>query len=229
MSATLVSVRESRPARFWDSTNGQKIVMGITGAILFVFVIAHLLGNLQVFLGPEALNAYGRFLRGVPEILWIVRIVLLAAVILHIWSSIKLGRRKLRARPIGYSRKENIASTYASRTMYWSGPIILAFVIYHLLHLTAGIVHPGFDFVEGDVYHNVVASFQVWYVSAWYIFSMVLLGFHVRHGAWSMFQSVGINHARHTSILKNAAAVVAVLLVLGYVSIPLGILLGLVK
>ncbi|MGI8960455.1 MAG: succinate dehydrogenase cytochrome b subunit [Bryobacteraceae bacterium] len=229
MATTVIGTRETRPVRFWDSTNGQKVVMAITGAILLLFVIGHMLGNLQVFEGPEKLNDYGRFLHDVPEILWAVRIVLLASVILHIWSSVKLAARKLKARPAGYLKKENIASTYASRTMYWSGPIILAFVIYHLLHLTAGIVHPGFDFVDGDVYHNVVVGFQVWYVSAWYIFSMILLGFHIRHGAWSMFQSVGVNHPRHTPVLKKAAAAMAVIIVLGYISIPLSILLGLVK
>lgn len=229
MATTVIGTRETRPVHFWDSTNGQKAVMAITGAILLLFVIGHMLGNLQVFEGPEKLNAYGRFLHDIPEILWAVRAVLLASVVLHIWSSVKLAARKLKARPVSYSKRENIASTYASRTMYWSGPIILAFVIYHLLHLTAGIVHPGFDFVEGDVYHNVVAGFQVWYVSAWYIFSMLLLGFHIRHGAWSMFQSVGINHPRHTPILKKAAAALAVIIVLGYISIPLSIVLGLVK
>ena len=229
MAITVIDARETRPLRFRDSTNGQKIVMAITGAILFLFVIVHMLGNLQVFEGREKLNDYGRFLHDVPEILWAVRSVLVASVILHIWSSVKLAARKLKARPVGYSKIESIASTYASRTMYWSGPIILAFVIYHLLHLTAGVVHPGFDFVEGDVYHNVVAGFQVWYVSAWYIFSIILLGFHIRHGAWSMFQSVGMNHPRHTPILKKAAAVLAVIIVLGYISIPFSILLGLVK
>ena len=229
MATTVIGTRETRPVRFWDSTNGQKVVMAVTGAILFLFVIAHMLGNLQVFEGPDKLNGYGRFLHDVPEILWAVRLALLASVILHIWSSVKLAVRKLRARPTGYSKKESIASTYASRTMYWSGPIILVFVIYHLLHLTAGVVHPGSDFVEGDVYHNVVAGFQVWYVSAWYIFSMILLAFHIRHGAWSMFQSLGINHPRHTPILKKAAATLAVVIALGYISIPLSILLGLVK
>ncbi len=224
-----MGARETRPVRFWDSTNGQKIVMAITGAILFLFVIGHMLGNLQVFEGPEKLNAYGRFLHDVPEILWAVRVVLLVSVILHIWSSVKLAARKLKARPVSYAKKQDVASTYASRTMYWSGPIILAFVIYHLLHLTAGWVHPGFDFIEGDVYHNVVAGFQVWYVSAWYIFSMILLGFHIRHGAWSMFQSVGINHPRHTPILKKAAAVFAIVIAAGYISIPLSIVLGFVK
>jgi succinate dehydrogenase / fumarate reductase, cytochrome b subunit len=229
MATPVIAMRETRPVRFWDSTNGQKIVMAITGAVLFLFVVAHMLGNLQVFEGPDKLNAYGRFLHDVPEILWAVRTVLFVSVVLHIWSSVKLAWRKVKARPAGYSRKENIASTYASRTMYWSGPIILAFVIYHLFHLTAGVVHPGFDFIEGDVYHNVVAGFQVWYVSAWYIFCMVLLGFHISHGAWSMFQSVGINHPRQTPILKKAAVILAVVIVLGYISIPLSIILGLVK
>jgi succinate dehydrogenase / fumarate reductase cytochrome b subunit len=113
--------------------------------------------------------------------------------------------------------------------MYWSGPILLAFIIYHLLHLTVGYVQPGGRFIEGDVYHNLVAGFSVWYVSAWYIFSMILLGFHIRHGAWSMVQSLGMNHPRHTPILKKAAAVVAILIVAGYISIPLAVMLGFVR
>jgi succinate dehydrogenase / fumarate reductase cytochrome b subunit len=113
--------------------------------------------------------------------------------------------------------------------MYWSGPIMLAFVIYHLLHLTAGYIHPGGSFIEGDVYHNMVVGFQVWYVSAWYIFSMILLALHIRHGAWSMFQSLGMNHPRHTPLLKKGAAAVAVIVALGYISIPVSIMLGLIK
>jgi succinate dehydrogenase / fumarate reductase, cytochrome b subunit len=229
MSAIAVGLRENRAARFWDSTNGKKVVMAVTGAILFGFVIGHLAGNLQVFEGPDKLNAYGRFLHDIPEILWPVRLTLLLSVLLHITATVQLALRKKRARPVGYSKKDAIASSYASRTMYWSGPIILAFVIYHLLHLTAGVVHPGSYFIEGDVYHNVVAGFQVWYVSAWYIFSVILLGFHLRHGIWSMFQSVGFNHPRHTPILKKTALILALAIVLGYISIPLSILLGLVK
>ena len=229
MATTVLSVHEIRPARFWASTNGKKAVMAITGAILLLFVIGHMLGNLQIFEGPEQLNAYGRFLHGVPEILWAIRAVLIVSVILHIWASIQLAIRKTQARPVNYAKRENVASSYASRTMYWSGPILLAFVIFHLLHLTAGTIRPGGEFVPADVYHNVVAGFQVWYISAWYIFSMVLLGFHIRHGAWSMFQSVGINHPRHTTFLKKAALVLAVVIVLGYSSIPASILLGFVK
>ncbi len=229
MATTVIGARETRPARFWASTNGKKAVMAVTGCILFLFVIFHMLGNLQVFEGPEQINYYGAALRRFPELLWAVRIILLISVILHIWASVALAARKIEARPISYADRENVASSYASRTMYWSGPIVLAFVIYHLLHLTAGIVHPGGAFIEGDVYHNIVAGFSVWWVSAWYIFSMVLLGLHIRHGAWSMFQSVGFNHPRHTPILKKAALVLALVITLGYISIPLGVMTGVIR
>jgi succinate dehydrogenase cytochrome b subunit len=228
MSATAVGLRENR-ASFWGSTNGKKVVMAVTGAILFLFVIGHLAGNLQIFEGPAKLNAYGHFLHSIGELLWPVRIVLLLAVALHITATVQLALLKKKARPVGYSRKEAIASSYASRTMYWSGPIVLAFVIFHLLQFTAGYIHPESQFIEGDVYHNVVSGFQVWWVSVWYIFSVSLLGLHLRHGIWSMFQSLGFNHPRHTPILKSAAIVIAVVIVLGYISIPISVLLGIVK
>lgn len=229
MATTLIDAREPKPASFWASTNGKKAVMAVTGVILFAFVTVHMLGNLQVFEGPDKLNAYGRFLHGVPELLWATRLVLLTSVLLHIIASVQLALRRSAARPVAYAVKHNVASDYASRTMYWSGPILLAFIIFHLLHLTAGVVHPEASFLEADVYHNVVAGFQVWYVSAWYIFSMILLGFHIRHGAWSMFQSLGINHPRHTPILKQAALVFAIVITCGYIAIPLSVILGLVK
>jgi succinate dehydrogenase / fumarate reductase, cytochrome b subunit len=229
MSTTAVSLRQSRAAAFWYSTTGKKIVMAVTGAILFLFVIGHMLGNLQVFEGPERINAYGHFLHSLGEILWAERIGLLAAVVLHITATVQLGLRSKAARPVGYSRREAINSSYASRTMYWSGPIVLAFVIFHLLHLTAGIIVPGAAFIEGDVYHNVVSGFQVWWVSVWYIFAICLLGLHLRHGIWSMFQSVGLNHPRYTPMLKQAAVWIAAIIVLGYISIPISVLLGLVK
>ena len=229
MATTVVGTSEVRPVRFWDSTNGQKIVMAVTGAILFLFVIFHMIGNLQVFEGPEQLNFYGTALRRFPEALWGARLILLLAVLAHIWSSVRLAVRKNSARPVAYAKRQNKNSSYASRTMYWSGPIVLAFVIYHLLHLTAGYIHPGGRFIEGDVYHNLVVGFQVWYVSAWYIFSMVLLGLHIRHGAWSMVQSLGVNHPRHTPLLKKAAAVLAIAIVAGYASIPISVMVGWVK
>jgi len=229
MSTTAVGLRDNRAASFWGSTNGKKVVMAVTGAIMFAFVIGHMAGNLQVFEGPEKLNAYGRFLHSIGELLWPVRIVLLLCVGLHITATVQLALLKKKARPVSYSRKDAIASSYASRTMYWSGPIVLAFVIFHLLHLTAGYIEPGAQFIEGDVYHNVVSGFQVWWVSAWYILSVSLLGLHLRHGIWSMFQSVGYAYPRHIALLKTAAAVIAAIIVLGYISIPISVLLGFVK
>lgn len=229
MATTVIGTRSVRPARFWESTNGKKVVMAVTGFILFLYLVGHMLGNMQVYIGAEKFNAYGHFLHSLPEALWAVRIGLLAAVALHIWASIGLAIRNNTARPVAYARRENTVSTYASRTMYWSGPILLAFVVYHILHLTAGIVHPGTSFIEGDVYHNTVTGFQTWYVSAWYIFSMILLGLHLRHGVWSMFQSLGMNHPRHTPILRAGAAAFAFIITAGFISIPISVLLGIVK
>lgn len=229
MSTLAAAPAANRAPSFWGSTVGKKVVMAVTGVIMFGFIIGHLLGNLQVYEGPAKLNAYGAFLHSIGELLWPVRIVMLLAVTLHIVATVQLALRTKAARPVGYSRKKAINSSYASRTMYWSGPIVAAFIIFHLLHLTAGYIHPGAGFIEGDVYHNVVAGFQVWWVSAWYIFAVSLLGLHLRHGLWSMFQSLGIHQPQHTARLKQAAAVIALLIVLGYISIPISVLLGLVK
>ena len=219
----------NRAPGFWASTVGKKIVMAVTGAVLFGFVIAHLAGNLQVFEGPAKLNAYGAFLHSIGELLWPARIVLLVCVGLHIVATVQLALRKNAARPVGYSRKQSVNSTYASRTMYWSGPIVLAFIIFHLLHLTAGYIVPGAAYIPGDVYHNVVSGFQVWWVSVAYIVAISLLGLHLRHGLWSMFQTVGIHQPQFTAFFKTAALVIALLIVLGYISIPISVLLGLVK
>ena len=229
MSTLVAAPRDNRAPSFWASTIGKKIVMAITGVMMFGFIIAHLAGNLQVFEGPAKLNAYGAFLHSIGELLWPLRIVLIIAITLHIIATVQLALRKKRARPVGYSRKEAIASSYASRTMYWSGPIVLAFIIFHLLQLTAGYIQPGAAFIPGDVYHNVVSGFQVWWVSVSYIIAISLLGVHLRHGLWSMFQSLGMLQPQHTALLKNAAMVIAVLIVLGYISIPISVLLGLVK
>jgi succinate dehydrogenase / fumarate reductase cytochrome b subunit len=229
MSTLAAAPRENQAAGFWASTIGKKIVMAVTGVMLFGFVIAHLAGNLQVFEGPAKLNAYGAFLHSIGELLWPARIILLIAIALHIIATVQLALLKKQARPVGYSRKQAINSSYASRTMYWSGPIVLAFIIFHLLHLTAGYIHPGAAYIEGDVYHNVVAGFQVWWVSAWYIFAICLLGLHLRHGLWSLFQTLGVHQPQHTALLKKAAMVIAVVIVLGYISIPISVLLGLVK
>jgi len=201
--------------------------MAVSGCILFLFVVGHLIGNLQIYEGPDQLNRYAVLLRTEPPLLWAVRIVLLAMVLLHIWSSVQLAARNISARPDGYVEKKAAGSSYASRTMYWSGPIILAFVIYHLLDFTFGKVNPHFE--PGNVYGNVVASFQVIPVAAFYIVAMLLLCLHLYHGLWSMFQSLGIAHPRWTPLLRRGAAVVAILIAAGNISIPVAVLAGWVR
>ena len=201
--------------------------MAVSGLILFLFVLGHLIGNLQIYEGPEKLDNYAKFLRSMPALLWTVRLILVLMVVVHIWSSIQLALRNWSARPTGYRKWRSTKSSYASRTMYWSGPIILAFVIYHLLDFTFGTVNPHFQ--DGDVYANVVASFQRIPVSAFYIFAMLLLCLHLYHGLWSMFQSLGAAHPRYTPILKRCAAMVALLIAAGNISIPVSVMAGLVK
>ena len=218
----------STSVRFYQTTVFKKAIMAVTGLILFGFVIGHMAGNLQIFEGREKLDAYGHLLHSLPGLLWTARIVLLTAVTLHIVTTVQLALLKNEARPVAYVKKDNSHSSYASRTMYWSGPIVALFIIYHILHLTLGVAQPSV-YVEGAVYDNVVYGFQNYAISGFYIFSMALLCLHLYHGAWSMFQSVGINHPRYTPLLKKFAAVMAAVIFIGNVSIPVAVLAGVVK
>jgi succinate dehydrogenase / fumarate reductase cytochrome b subunit len=215
---------------FYGSTVGKKAVMAVTGVILVLFVIGHMIGNLQVYLGREALNHYGELLRelGHGGLIWVVRGGLLAAVVLHIWSATALTLGSWAARPIGYRRRQQWQeSTYASRTMRWGGPILLLFIIYHLLHLTTGTVHG--DFVTGDVYHNVVVGFRIWWVSAIYIVAQFALGLHLYHGVWSMLQTLGVSHASYNRLRTGFAIFVALVVAAANISIPLAVLTGVVS
>ena len=216
MGTAGVIPHQARPVTFWQSTNGKKVIMAVTGCMMFLFVIGHMLGNLQMFEAPEHINAYGHFLHNLGELLWIERGIMLLAIVLHITVTVQLALRSRAARPVGYSRKEAINSSYASRTMYWSGPIVLAFIIFHLLHFTAGVIHPQAQFVEGDVYDNVVSGLQglVGFALV-HLCGFGLLGLHLSHGIWSMFQSVGLAGKRQTPLLKKAAQAIAILIVPG--------------
>jgi succinate dehydrogenase / fumarate reductase cytochrome b subunit len=215
----------SRAIRFYEAPIGKKAVMAVTGIILFGFVLGHLIGNLQIYLGPEKINAYGELLRANMALLWFVRLALLLVVVLHIVSSLQLTKMKLDARPVGYVKYTPTTSSVASRTMIWTGVMVAAFVVYHLLHFTFGSVHPNFEHLA--VYSNVVYGFRRWPVSFFYILAMVLLGLHLQHGLWSMFQSLGISHPRYTPFLKQFAIVFSVLIVVGNISIPIAVMLGL--
>ena len=214
---------------FLGSTIGKKIVMAGSGAILAAFVLAHMLGNLQLYLGADALNAYSVWLREVLHGagLWIVRAVLLVALVLHVWAAASLTAADRAARPVRYREFEPRESTYASRTMRWSGVLLFAFVVYHLLDLTFGTVNPSFQ--SGNVFHNVVASFRVAPVALLYVAAMLLLWLHLRHGMWSMLRTLGLGHPRYERMAQRFAAAFATVVVAGNVSFPLAVLFGFVR
>ena len=223
MSSVAVSGHLNRAFRFYQATIGKKAVMAITGVILFGFIVAHLAGNLQVFAGRETLDAYGDFLHhSTHGLIWVARIVLLVSVIAHIVASIQLTKVKMDARPVSYVKTNYSHSSYASRTMMWSGPIVAAFVVFHLMDLTWGNVNPAFQ--EGHVYGNIIATFSRWPVSLAYIVALTLLCIHLYHGIYSMFQSLGIAHPKYTPVIQRCAKWAAFLLWAGYVSIPVAVL-----
>jgi succinate dehydrogenase / fumarate reductase cytochrome b subunit len=227
MSTALTNTQVMRVARFYESTIGKKAIMAVSGLILFGFLIAHMLGNLQVFLGREVMNRYAETLHGNPALLWTARSILLVSVVLHIWSSFQLAMMKKEARPVAYVKRANVVSSWASRSMMLSGPVIAAFVIFHILHLTTGTIHP--QFIELQAYENVVTGFMVAPMALAYIGAMILVGFHLSHGVWSMFQSMGLSHPRYTPMIKKFAAVVSWALIAGFIAVPIAVLLGLVR
>ncbi len=232
MSSVAIDAPRQRTRAMYDVYIGKKLVMAITGVVLVGYIVGHLLGNLQIYLGPAQLNAYAAFLHSHVDLLWGARIVLVSAVVLHIYSSFLLWLAKRRARPVAYVKKDDVPTSYASRTMMWSGPVIAAFVIFHVLHLTTGSVGLGYRGPEAAAggeaffaYENLVSGFQHPAVSLAYIVAIALLSMHLYHGFWSMFQSVGISHPRYTAWLKRVSHVGAVLVAAGYISIPLYVMI----
>ena len=219
---------------FYRSAIGKKVVMAVTGVILFGWIFLHMVGNLKLYLGPEHLNEYAHWLRAfgtpaMPEtgLLWVSRLVLLLAVVLHIHAAYALTMMNREARPVAYKSREYVAASYASRTMRWGGVIILLFVIYHLLHLTTGQAHH--DFVQDDPYHNVVTGFRIWWIAAVYIIANLALGLHLYHGVWSMFSSLGVTNARVNAWKRPFATAFAALITLANVSFPIAVLIGVVR
>jgi succinate dehydrogenase / fumarate reductase cytochrome b subunit len=223
-------------SRIWNSSLGKKYIMAATGCALFLFVVGHLLGNLQIFLGWEAINRYGSFLQSTGELLWVVRIGLLIMVVLHIISAVRLTTENRAARGQGYVAYRPVGSSYASRTMMMSGLIVAAFIIYHLLHFTvqtSEINFTGKNFhtlidAKGrhDVFAMMVHGFSQPVVSLFYIVAMALLSLHLSHGVSSMFQSMGWKKGYYKPLLDKGARFIAIAIFVGYVSIPIAVLLG---
>jgi len=220
--------------KFLQSSLGKKYVMAATGFVLVAFAVGHMVGNLQFYLPPEAINRYARLLHFSDELLWGVRLVMLSAVALHLWAAVTLSLENKAARPQGYyGNPAPLAASYASRTMLISGSIIFAFVVYHLLHYTmrvesingASVPFSSLLAEDGklDVYAMMVAGFSVWYVSLFYLVGVGLLCLHLSHGIQAMFQSLGWKNHVYGPLLSNAAKVVAIVLFLGYASIPLSV------
>jgi succinate dehydrogenase / fumarate reductase cytochrome b subunit len=216
------------PIGLLNTSIGLKSVMAITGIILVGFLIGHFVGNALVFAGPEAINSYSALLHNSHGLLWVARAVLLGSVVLHISSALTLYAKNNAARPQRYRVKRDVATNYAARTMMWSGPILLLFIVYHLAHLTFGFTPGNYAHSETDVYSNVVRGFSIWWVSGFYILSMLALGNHLFHGTWSMFQSLGVNHTAYNKRLMRLALGITLFVTLGNISIPLSVLLGIV-
>ncbi|MGW4205990.1 succinate dehydrogenase [Streptomyces sp. NPDC004726] len=223
-----------RPSRtFWGSTVGKKVVMAVSGLIMLGYLVAHVMGNLKVFFGADEFNAYGHWLRtmGAPVLhqewaLWLVRIVLLAAVVAHAVSAYQLSRRDIRARPAKYVHRRRRAG-YATRTMRWGGIIVALFIVWHILDLTTLTVNENAQ--PGRPYENVVATFSTWYGNVIYIVAMLAVGLHVRHGFWSAAQTLGVGSATRDRALKVIANGLALVLTAGFVSVPVAVMFGVVS
>jgi len=224
-------------ARFYGSSIGKKIIVAVTGALIILFLIVHMLGNLQVFegRGPSVeqtrLNEYAELLRLEPALLWAFRLGLLGLIVLHVLTTLTLYFQNRAARGTSYAVKKNQASTLSSRTMVWGGVLIGAFVVYHILHLTVGTAHHDqvTQFGHHDVYSRVVYSFQHPIIALMYIAAMIVIFFHLKHAITSSAQTLGVNNPRYLSLFEKGGPVVAALLVIGFLAVPVSIWLGLVE
>ncbi|MFN8006864.1 MAG: succinate dehydrogenase cytochrome b subunit [Terriglobia bacterium] len=217
-----------------SSSIGKKYLMAISGVLLFLFVIVHMLGNLQIFLGPEPLNAYGAFLKSKPGLLWTFRLGLLVLAIIHITTAIQVSLESRRARDVRYATRKPPYTNLASRTLLLSGLILLAFLIYHLMQFTLGLTNPEYLRLEDakgrhDVYRMAIAGFSQPSISLFYIVSMGLLCLHLSHGVSSSFQSLGLKNKRTTMAIDRASQITALIIFLGNSSMPLAVWLGWIR
>jgi succinate dehydrogenase / fumarate reductase cytochrome b subunit len=221
----------------YRSTIGKKVIMAVTGLMLVGFVIAHMAGNLQMFIGPAKMNGYAAFLKSTGELLWVARLGLLAATILHVLMAWQLSRIKANARPVDYTRRDPQVSTVASRTMRWGGVLLLVFIVFHILHMTTGTVFPMAShpdamypaFSETNVYGNVISAFRNPLVSAFYVVAMLFLMLHLFHGAWSSVRTLGLTKPSRHPLHRPVATVVALVVWFGFTAIPVAVLLGAIR
>jgi succinate dehydrogenase / fumarate reductase cytochrome b subunit len=212
---------------FWDSNVGKKIVMGLTGVVMVLFVMQHVLGVLTIYQSNTMINTYAYFLKSKPGLVWPARLFLVTTVTLHAIAAWQLRNRSRAARPVGYETYEPQVSTFAARTIRWGGVLLLAFIVFHILHLTTGTILPS-EYKPTDVAGNVIRGFSVWWVSAFYIVSMLSLGLHLYHGLWSSPRSLGVPYPA-APLRRKVAFALAVVVSGGFILVPLGVLLGILK
>ncbi|MEZ4832923.1 MAG: succinate dehydrogenase cytochrome b subunit [Caldilineaceae bacterium] len=218
------------------STIGKKVIMAVTGLVWIGFVTFHMYGNLKVFGGAEYFNHYAEGLRelgspvfGHTHLLWVLRIVIVVSIVLHVWAAVSLYQRALKARPRSYEMQRTVQANYASITIRYGGLVIFLFVLFHLMDLTWGtpVVHNGF--VAGDPYTNVLNTFQRIPVVIVYLLALVALAFHLFHGTWSMFQTLGLNNRKYDRALRGLALALALIVPIGFAIVPLSVVFGLVS
>mgnify|MGYP001382891254 CR=1 FL=1 len=216
--------------KVFNSSVGCKLLMALSGLIMVLFLVGHLAGNLLVFVGPDAIDTYAKTLRDYIAVLWVARLGLIGAVVLHIYCGIRLSYLNKQARPEAYYQKDPADATLASRSLLLSGLVILSFIIYHLAHLTFRLTHPSFEALGPyEVYKMLILSFQSPWVSSFYIVSLSLLMLHLSHGIWSLMQSLGLNHSRYNILLKALGPLLSIGLMSGFLSIPLAIWFGFIQ
>jgi succinate dehydrogenase / fumarate reductase cytochrome b subunit len=217
----------------YRTTIGKKVLMAGSGLVLVLFVISHMLGNLKIWLSGRELDQYSEFLRRIGEpiaphtwVLWIVRIIVFSAFVVHVYLAIDLSLQSRRARQHRYAHPDHVQANPASVTMRWGGLALALFVVFHLANFTWGWIHPGYKYIRGGVNNNVVGNFNQWWMVVIYVAAMVALCLHLYHGTWSMFQTWGVNNRRWDLVIRRTATVVALVVFLGYISVPLGVLTG---
>lgn len=232
MTDTLMRTGSMRAV--WRTTVGKKAVMAVTGLILLLFLILHMLGNLKIFFGAGEFDAYAGWLRTIGEpvlhhgwFLWIQRALLLVAVMLHVTSAVQLSLRDMRARPIRYAHRQRLRANSATRTMRYGGAFLALFIVWHVLDLTVGVANP--DFHVNSPHHNVVEDFQVWWINLIYITAVVLLGLHIHHGFWSAAQTLGVGRPLRDKAVRVTGSTLAVALTVGFAAVPVGVMTGLVR
>jgi succinate dehydrogenase / fumarate reductase, cytochrome b subunit len=220
-----------------SSSIGKKLFVAISGAALVLFAFGHMVGNLQVFIGQDQINKYAHALQGLGAALWVIRIGLILMALLHIWFAVQLKLENWRARPVKYAFNNTVQAGLASRTMIWSGLLVFTFITYHLLHFTFMAFHPEYKgltaMLDGkevhDVYSMIIYGFKQPLISGLYIVMMFLLAYHLSHGIKSMFQTLGWNNERYEPKLNKLAIAIATVVFLGYISIPVAVLTGLLR